>query len=169
MTVDRPEPGPGFPTASVLGDEWDDPTGPYDLLLGAAVLGRRIDVERQLHVALGTWAARADVARTVTTFDRVAMRHAWRADVLTARLPRLRELPVDRVLGQTPHEPGHAEPTDDDARIDAWTGSALRLLDDHRDHLTRCTPVADAPLRRWLPLVISSLQEDLDAMAALRT
>ena len=172
VSTGRPAPGVGFPRSEVIAVEWEDPAGPLDLFSTAAAIGSWVWVERRLHVLLGGWATRAGAPVFVTTFDRVAMRHAWRAEVLVDRLPVLRELPRERLV-RRPGSDVDVELVSQDARGDVralvagWTAVATRLLTRYGLHLERTTPVADAPLRRWLPMVITSLDEDVAAMAAL--
>lgn len=168
----RPDPGAGHPRSDVVAVEWDDPTGPVDLFSAAATIGSWVWAERRLHELLGGWAADAAAPVVVTTFDRVAMRHAWRAEVLTDRLPQLRELPRERLVRRPGPEIGDGllrleGQGDVPGRLAGWTAVATTLVTQYRRHLGRATPVADAPLRRWLPLVLASLDEDLGAMAVL--
>lgn len=170
-TPPRPVPEPGFPPSGIIATEWDRDSGPYDLLTGAGVLGARVWLERRLHRVVGTWARDAAGSAEAVVFDEVAMHHAWRAEVLSDRLPNLRELPTGRLVGPAPGDDisidGLSGLTDDVLRAAAWTSLATALRDAHRDHLARTTDVADAPLRRWLPLVIGSLSADLDRVGRL--
>lgn len=173
MSWPRPMPEPGYPPCSPLAREWEEPTAPLDLLTGAGRLGAWVWEERRLHRLAGSWAVGASASDAVTTFDRVAMRHAWRAEVLLARLPQLRELPVARLVVPGPDAPGprweqSLATASDGRRRDAWASNARERIGGYRDHLARTSEVADAPLRRWLPLVIDSLVEDLAAVGSLR-
>lgn len=163
---------PGYPTNGVVEGDWAD-DGPLDLMGTAALLGARAWLERELHEVVGAWVADAAHPAAVVAFDGIAMHHAWRSDVLVARLPQLRELPTDRVV--VPPGPATAEVLaalrdlgDDGARIGAWTlvGGALEAA--YVDHLARTTPVADAPLQRWLPLLVDSLRTDLEVATVRR-
>lgn len=172
MTVPRPSPGPGFPPNGLLPDEWGGPSAPLDLFATAASVGARAWSERRLHALVGAWASDAVRPDAVTAFDRVAMRHGWRSEVLVARLPQLRELPLERVVRYVDvHHDSSLEAlalvVGDRERSLAWTSVASSLLEAHRDHLRRCGVVSDAPLRRWLPLVVASLEEDLELLDGL--
>ncbi|MBS1836167.1 MAG: hypothetical protein JST64_00560 [Actinobacteria bacterium] len=173
MSPLRPSPESGYPPSSVLPGEWDLDEAPYDLFTGAAVLGAHVWDERCLHRVVGSWAVEARVEDLVVVLDRIAMHHAWRAELLFERLPQLRELPVERIVTCT----GDGIAADwqrswgsatDDQRCDAWVVAAEQRVARYREHLARTTVVGDAPLRRSMPIVIDSLLEDLDALVAAR-
>ncbi|UDY34413.1 hypothetical protein [Dermatobacter hominis] len=170
MEVPRAE--PGYPGNGVVEADWDE-AGPLDLMSTAALLGARAWVERELHAVVGSWVGDAHLPAAVVAFDGLAMRHAWRSEVLLARLPQLRELPTDRVVVT----PGPATTdlvaalralTDDGARIGAWSAVGRALEDGYAAHLARTTPVADAPLQRWLPLLLDSVRADLELASVRR-
>jgi hypothetical protein len=170
--VDVPTAEPGYPINGLVPGDWPD-DGPLDLMRNAALVGARAWLERELHEVVGAWVADAAHPAAVVAFDGLAMHHAWRSDVLVARLPQLRELPTDRVVvppGAASVEVLEAlrELGDDGARIGAWTvvGGALEAA--YVDHLARTTPVADAPLQRWLPLLVDSLRADLEVATVRR-
>jgi len=173
--VDRPSPLDGFPRGGVVAEDWSGVGAPLDLMSGAGVLGALAYVERELHAVVGGWALYADDSDTVL-FDVLAQHHSWRSERLVDRLPQLRELPASVVVVS----PGPA--TDDlltalgaldvqgadrhHVQLAAWTAVAAGLLDAHEALLLRCTPVADAPLLRWLPLLVDSVRSDQAAATA---
>jgi hypothetical protein len=172
--VQIPHAEPGYPDHGVVDGEWDADDGPLDLMSTAALVGARAWVERELHAVVGSWVTDADDPATVLAVDGIAMRHAWRSEVLVARLPQLRELPVDRVV--VAPGPATVELLEalrgldgDDVRLAAWLEIGRGLEDAYVAHLARTTPVADAPLRRWLPILVESLRADLDLAASRRT
>jgi hypothetical protein len=165
--VDRPTAEPGYPPNGVVDGDWDPDGGPLDLMATAALLGARSWAERELHSVVGGWVADAEHPAAVVALDGIAMRHAWRSEVLLARLPQLRELPVDRVVTT----PGPAtdevlaalrDLTDDATRVRAWASVGRSLEAAYASHLDRTGPVADAPLQRWFPLLLDSLRSDVE-------
>lgn len=160
----RPEPVDGYPRSGVVDGEWSTAGAPPDLLSGAALLGAHAHVEDQLHAIVGGWARDAGDAASVL-FDAFAQHHAWRSEVLIARMPQLRELPTPTLVVA----PGPltvevlttlGDLTVDDERLAGWVSVADGLVDSYEEHLSRCTAVADAPLLRWLPLLAESLRTD---------
>lgn len=161
----------GFPSAGVVQGDWSDPDAPLDLLSAAVLLGARTWVERQLHRVVGGWTLTAGDQVAVLA-DRLAMAHARRAEVLYARLPQLRELPADSLI-TSPGE--HTEAVlallgdldEDGRRLAAWAAVSVELTVAYQEQLRRCTPVADAPLLRCLPLFLDELARDSAAVEAV--
>lgn len=171
-----PRASEGFPGNGRVEEDWvpsDSGPGPYDLMTGAGVLGARAWFEQELHVLVGAWSTEVDDARLAVAFGRLAMHHAARAAALIARLPNLRELPAAalvaaggpetrrliRLLAGQPD--GESAAGSDRTRVSAWLAVAGGLLDAYRDHLVRTSEVADAPLRRCLPVMIAGLEDDV--------
>lgn len=158
----------GFPRAGVVADDWSDTVGPRDLLSGARLLGARVWVERELHRVIGGWVRTAGDATAVFA-DRVAMGHGRRSEILFARLPQLRELPSD-LLVVSPGQHTDAvigcleQLVDDHGRLAGWSVVADELVRVYESELRRCTPVADAPLLRCLPLLLDELSSDRAAV-----
>lgn len=156
----------GFPRNGRVAEDWADDRGPLDLMSAAAWLGALVWTERELHGVVGGWVGDAVDPGAAVLFDRLAMAHAARADVLFARLPELRELPPAVVVV----EPGPAtatvvarlaEQTSDHERAAAWVEVGRGLLAGYEDLLRRSSPVTDAPLRRRLPALIEGLAADV--------
>jgi hypothetical protein len=145
---------------------------PLDLLDSARLLGGHVWVERRLHEVLGAWSADASRPEVAVLLDSQALHHAWYASVFVDRLPQLRELPVDRVVAAPP---GAAERLErlaatagDRGRLTALVQDELPgLVDTYEGLLRRLTRVADAPLQRWLRIVLGDLERDLGDAAAL--
>ncbi len=148
--------------------------GPIELRRGARLLGHLAWTEQQLHAVVGAWVLDTPEPAAAVALDRQALHHAWRAATLVDRLPRLRELPRDELV---------ASPSDDvrvgleSLAATAGTGGRLAglldvvvpcLLGAYRGLGARLTPVADAPLQRWLPLVEADLLADATAVAEVR-
>jgi hypothetical protein len=154
-------------------EEPSETDAPFDLLGSARVLGGYVWVERRLHQLLGAWSADADRPDAAVLLDAQALHHAWYADVFLDRLPQLREVPVERVVTAPPgvadHLEGLAGLTGTVERLAALVDVELpALVSTYRAHLDRLTPVADAPLQRWLRIVLGDLERDLvDATAVL--
>ncbi len=165
--MESPTAADGYPRNGVVSDDWSEDRGPLDLMSSAGRLGALVWTERQLHRVVGSWAVDAEGPDAVVLFDRLAMAHAHRADVLFARLPNLRELPTDVVVvAPGPVTEGLvgrlSELTADPERLAAWADVGRELVAAYEDLLRRSSPVADAPLRRRLPAVVDGLSGDLD-------
>lgn len=167
----------GFPSSGVVDGEWlltDRGTEPYDLMTGAGVLGARVWVEQEMHRIAGSWSTSAARPVLAVAFDRVAMHHAARAEVLFDRLPQLRELPSDSVVvpggpatvGLIDAVKGTVGDGTDDRRAAVWLAIADGLLVAYRDHLRRASVVADASLLRRLPSLIAGLELDVADLTA---
>lgn len=157
-----------------MADEWSMTDGPVPLVVGARLLGHLAWVEQRLHGVLGGWVGTTTEPDAAVLFDRHAQHHAWRSTVLVERLPQLRELPrADLVAAPGPGVLDLlavlASLTTTEERLAGTYGVVVPdLLATYRGFVTRLTPVADAPLQRWLPLLERDLATDAGAAAALR-
>lgn len=161
----------GYPANDLVHGDWPDGdpstgAGPYDLMTGAGVLGARVWVERELHRIVGAWATSVDRPELAVAFDRVAVHHAERADVLFARLPELRELPSAPLVA--PAGPGARRTIDalvlpgrDAERAERWIAVADRIAVGYSVDLERTSPLADVSWRRRIPLLIAGVHADI--------
>ena len=153
-------------------DEWSVTDGPVPLLVGARVLGHLAWVERRLHGVLGGWVASTPEPAVAVLLHRNAQHHPRRSAALGDRLPLLRELPRDQLVvapgpGVEAALDGLGPIASTDARLDATYGVVVpELLAAYRSFVGRLTPVADAPLLRWLPVLERDLAADADAAVA---
>jgi len=145
------------------------------------VVGAYQWVERRLFEVLGAWVASEPLPEAAVVFDLYSQQHAWHAELWGEHLPvrdgldpaTLAVAPgdgVDRLFGRLAGGPGDGGP--------ASGGTLLRLVGlarvvlpraiaGYRLHLRRSSPVADAPVRRSLRLVIRDEVEAWQATEAL--
>jgi hypothetical protein len=147
-----------------------EPQAGPDLLESARLLGGYAWAERRLFEVLGSWVPAATDPAATVLLDVQCRHHAWYASVWIDRLPELREVPREQVVvAPAGGFEGFLEavadaPASDLERVGALVGVVQpHFLDTYRRHLDRLSVVADAPLQRWMGIVISDLQADLDA------
>jgi hypothetical protein len=148
----------------------DGPATSPDLLESARLLGGYAWTEQRLFEVLGSWAPAATDPAATVLLDVQSRHHAWYASVWIDRLPELREVPRDRVVvapaggfGGFLDAVAAVAPSDLE-RVGALVGVVLpHLLATYERHLDRLAAVADAPLQRWMGIVIADLRADLDA------
>lgn len=122
--------------------------------------------ERRCFEVAGRWSTDEAIPSVAVHLASVSRHHAWRAEVLTARLPRLRELSVDELLappgaGAVAAVESLASTAGSVERLALWQRVVLpRLSVVHAAELDRASEVSDAALRRWLAKVAGDLAED---------
>lgn len=148
--------------------------GSLHLIPSAHRLGHAVWLERRLHQVLGGWVATTHEPAATVLLDAHALHHAWFASVLFDRLPELRELPRESLVVPSGDDAAAAlaELADSTSvtvdRLDAvYSVLVPAVLEGYRVHAARLAPVADAPLQRWLRIVIGDLGEDAAAGAEL--
>lgn len=143
--------------------------GTDGLLTMARRVGNHVWVERRLFEWLGSWTGVVLPVPEVTVFlGEQASRHGSHAELLSARLPRLREVDAEELVapvddeGRRFMESVMVEP-DPDHLIEALTGQYRVLLPvllgSYHSLLESASPHADGSLARWLRIIV---WEDLD-------
>ena len=144
------------------------PTRPWRGLLATAhQLGAYAWTERRLFELLGAWSVLEHDPAVKVLFDAQSHEHAWHADVVLARLPELREVDVDALLA--PPDVAFAALVDQVAasaslveRVVGLHGFLVpHLVEAYRHELAGTTTVAGASLRRWLPMILDDLSEEM--------
>lgn len=145
-----------------------DDTAPGDRTLAGTA--RRIGAaawwERRCFEVTGGWSATDPVASVAVHMASVSRHHAWRSDVLAARLPRLREVSVEELLAP-PGAGAVAAVESLRAAVGSVERMALlqrvvlpRLSVLHAGELDRASEVADGALGRWLAKVADDVAQD---------
>ena len=141
-----------------------------DLLESARLLGGYAWSEQRLFEILGSWVPTTTDPAAIVLLDVQSRHHAWYASVWIDRLPELREVPRDRVVVAPAGGFGGfldavaAVPPSGLERVGTLVGVVLpHLLSTYERHLDRLGAVADAPLQRWMGIVVADLRADLDA------
>jgi hypothetical protein len=141
-----------------------------ELGASARLVGALTWWERRCFELTGAWAGdcAADAAEPelAVHLASVSRHHAWRADTLESRLPRLRELPVGEVL--VPPGAGAVRAADVAAATVGGVGRLAvlqrvllaRLAAAYGDLLASSSPVADAALTRWVAKVLDDTTAD---------
>ena len=152
----------------------------------AALVGEYRWIETTLYATLGAWVSDLPLAGVQVRLDAQSMRHAWHAELFGDRLPVRAAVDPDALTGPSPAAaalfaaldgievpevgPGSSWPPAD--RVPAPRPGALprlaglyrvvlpRLVTTYTRHLQVAAPVADAPLRRALRLVLRDEVED---------
>jgi len=154
------------------------PPAALPLDVTAALVGTYRWIESALHAALGSWVRHVPLAAVQVHLDGQSMRHAWHAERWAERLPVLRDVDPDALTVPSPASAalfamlnGDSE-TEGDAHESGPPGvlpllaglyrvALPRLVATYSRHLDLVVPVADAPLRRTLRLVLADEVDDL--------
>ena len=138
------------------------------LVTGALRMGRLVWVERSLATALGTALGRTDDdALVVALADRIRG-HVARAALVEARLPTLREFPLDTLTGGAGLD-GWSEYLESLDEVDAAAVLAARdtvvlplVVAAYDRVLSSASPVGAPSMRRTLAPVVAELSAELD-------
>jgi hypothetical protein len=130
--------------------------------------------ELQAFAVVGSWVSTTPEHAVGVALDGISRHAAWRAAQLADRLPVVGALAAEVVT--VPRDNGLVGVVQGLAALDA-TAARLAALDEvvlaglaasGSALLATLSPVADAPLLRVLPMVISDLDRDRDIVARLR-
>jgi hypothetical protein len=151
----------------------------------AALVGEYRWIETALYATLGAWVVDLPLAGVQVHLDAQSMRHAWHAELFADRLPVRSGVDPDALTRPSPAAaallaamdgvepvgdgPGASWPPEGEAvprpgalpRLAGLYRVVLpRLVTTYTRHLWVTSPVADAPLRRALTLVLRDATED---------
>ena len=151
----------------------------------AALVGEYRWIESALYATLGAWVVDLPLAGVQVHLDAQSMRHAWHAELFADRLPVRAGVDPDALtrpssatatvlaaldgVGPIGDGPGASWPPPDEVvprpgalpRLAGLYRVVLpRLVTTYTRHLGVTSPVADAPLRRALTLVLRDATED---------